>query len=135
MSINLKRVAASAASVLALAATATVVSSTAAQAATYNGVCGSGYSVIDRANISGGTVFLTYNSSNGRNCVVTVRNSPGARMSMGALVSLAGDPWNADQGDYTTYAGPVRVSARNACIDWGGYIGDAGFSGYGTHCG
>jgi len=103
--------------------------------AAYNGVCGAGYSVIDSHGVSGGTVYLTFNASNGRNCVVTIRNTPGARVHMCAEVSLAGDIWNIDCGDYTTYAGPVYVTAPHQCIDWGGSIGDSTFTEFGTHCG
>jgi hypothetical protein len=106
-----------------------------ANAATYNGVCGSGYVVIDHANLSTlGTVFVTYNSSTGKNCVVTVRNNPGTRLPMTAEVSLAGDPWIIDSGNYTTYAGPKYVVARNQCIDWGGSIENVGFVELDSHC-
>lgn len=48
----------------------------------YNGVCGSGYQVIDSQSVTGGTVYLTYNSSTGKNCVVTTRSTPGSRLAM-----------------------------------------------------
>jgi hypothetical protein len=109
---------------------------TAAQAAPYNGTCGSGYGVIDALSLEGqGTVYLTYNGSSGKNCVVTVRNNPGARKDMSARISLAGKPWIEDTGNFTTYAGPVYVSARDKCIDWGGWIGNAVQHQFGTHCG
>ncbi|MDC0710559.1 spore-associated protein A [Stigmatella sp. ncwal1] len=101
----------------------------------YNGACGSGYGVIDSHAVAGGTVYLTYNSSTGKNCVVTVRNSPGNRVQMCAKVSRAGAAWVQDCGSYTTYAGPVYVAAPNACIDWGGSIGGSPYHEYNTHCG
>jgi hypothetical protein len=107
----------------------------AAAAASYNGVCGSSYSVIDSHSLSGATIFLTYSASTGNNCVVTVRNTPGSAAPMGAEVSLAGAPWNGDYGNYTTYAGPVYVHAPNACIDWGGYYNSSSWDAYGVHCG
>ncbi|EYF02780.1 hypothetical protein [Chondromyces apiculatus] len=107
----------------------------AVSAATYNGVCGSGYHVIASHALSGGTVFLTYNSSTGKNCVVTVRNTSGARLPMTARVSKAGQPWIVDSGQFTTYAGPVYVYAPHACIDWGGSINGSNFNDYGVFCG
>ncbi|WP_232293315.1 spore-associated protein A [Stigmatella aurantiaca] len=101
----------------------------------YNGACGSGYSVIDSHVLAGGAVYLTYNSSTGKNCVVTVRNTSGSRVQMCAKVSKAGAAWIQDCGSYTSYAGPVYVTASNACIDWGGSIGNSSFYEFGTHCG
>ncbi len=103
--------------------------------ASYNGVCGSGYNVIDSHALTGGTVYLTYSSSTGKNCVVTVRTTPGARLPMAARVSKAGQPWISDSGQFTTYAGPVYVYAPNACIDWGGTINGSNFNAFDTHCG
>jgi hypothetical protein len=100
----------------------------------YNGACGSGYRVIDSHSLIGGTVYLTYNSGTGRNCVVTIRSTPGSRLWMCANVSRARAPWIQDCGSYTTYAGPVYVAARNACIDWGGSIGNSSYYEYNTHC-
>lgn len=55
------------------ATTALWTTASPASAATYNGACGSGYSVLDSDNVGQlGTVFLTYNDSTGQNCVVTV---------------------------------------------------------------
>jgi hypothetical protein len=120
---------------LGLAGGMLAMSTATASAASYNGVCGSSYAVIDSHGITGGTIFLTYSSSTGKNCVVTVRNTPGSAQPMTAEVSLAGQPWNIDSGNYTTYAGPVYVSARNQCIDWGGSIGSASWDAYSVHCG
>lgn len=124
--------------VLALGLTggAMAVSSSAAYAATYNWACGSSYVVIDSFGVTGGTVFLTYSSSTGDNCVVTVRNSPGGALPMDAAVKLSSaSMWNEDFGNYTTYAGPVFVYAPHSCIDWGGGInGDYRYR-YSSHCG
>jgi hypothetical protein len=127
--------------VLALATAAAVstlapgAAQAAAPAASYNGACGSGYSEIDHHNITGATIFLTYSSSTGKNCVVTVRNSPGAPMTMYAEISLAGHAWIIDIDQYTTYAGPVSVAAAHQCIDWGGGLNGYSWSDYDTHCG
>ncbi|MEV8095938.1 spore-associated protein A [Kitasatospora sp. NPDC085879] len=132
---RLKRTATRAGVMAAVAAAAVTVMPTAAHAATYNGACGSGYGVIDSGAVTGGTVFLTYNRSTGKNCVVTVRNTAGGAKYMAARVSKANDPWNSDEGQYTTYAGPVYVSAPGTCIDWGGEIDGSTYYRYGVHCG
>lgn len=120
---------------LAAVAGIAAVTPVAAQAASYNGSCGSGYGVIDGLSLPGlGTVYLTYNGSTGKNCVVTVRDNPGAKKQMAAKISLAGDPWKVDEGNFTTYAGPVYVSARDKCIDWGGEISGVYAYEYRSHC-
>ena len=110
-----------------------------ASAATYNGACGSGYSVIDHHDIQGGTIFLTYN--NGSNCVVTVRDQPGQKWWMSANVSITGSSdIHQDPGWFTTYAGPVFVNAPGQCINWGGTItvppaqGGGSWEQIGSHC-
>jgi hypothetical protein len=104
-------------------------------AASYNGVCGSGYGVIESHNLPGATIFLTFSGGTGDNCVVTVRNTPGTAEPMDAEVSLAGDPWNIDSGNYTTYAGTVYVHAAHECIDWGGGFAGNGWDAFDVHCG
>ncbi|PBC78072.1 hypothetical protein BX265_2831 [Streptomyces sp. TLI_235] len=131
---RLKRTATRAGVMAAVAAAAVTVMPTAAHAASYNGACGSGYGVIDSDSVSGGTVFLTYNSSTGKNCVVTVRNSPGSAQHMAARVSKAGAPWISDEGNFTTYAGPVYVYAKGSCVDWGGEILNSYAYHYSEHC-
>jgi hypothetical protein len=115
---------------------AMVIAPAAAHAASYDGVCGSGYGVIDSFAVNGGTVFLTYNGT--YNCVVTVRDTPGAAEYMTAGVKLSGTDWSAsttDEGDYTTYAGPRYVYAPGHRIDWGGRINGSGKDIYNSHCG
>lgn len=111
--------------------------SAAAPVADYNGVCGNGYGVVNYANIgSKGTVFLTYNNSNGYNCVVTVRTNPGAAAPMEAFIRVNGtSSWKRDSGNYTTYAGPVYLSAARQCVDWGGTIGTITKTAIRTNCG
>ncbi|MFB7666387.1 spore-associated protein A [Kitasatospora sp. NPDC056138] len=125
--------------VLAAASAGLLIAPTTASAASYNGVCGSGYAVIDHYDLgSYGTMYLTYNSSNGNNCVVTVRNSPGAKLWMTAGVKRSGTDWSTtttDAGSYSTYAGPKYVYAPGSCIDWGGQINGVGQDFYNTHCG
>ncbi|MFF2624693.1 spore-associated protein A [Kitasatospora griseola] len=128
-----KRIAAGAA-VLATASAGLLAAPSTAQAASYNGACGSGYSVIDSLSVSGGTVFLTYNS--GWNCVVTVRNSSGSAVFMNAYIKPSNSStWTQDPGNYTTYAGPVKIYAPGQCIDWGGIIGSSSAGQSNSHCG
>ncbi|WP_304452277.1 spore-associated protein A [Nocardiopsis sp. YSL2] len=104
-------------------------------AASYGGQCGSGYSKVNEAPISGGTIFLTYNSSSGKNCVVVVRDSTGAGMNMhAALKTSDGTSWQTDKGDFTQYAGPVYLPAAGTCVDWGGQIGNEWVVRTGTNC-
>ncbi|MUL42475.1 spore-associated protein A [Streptomonospora sp. PA3] len=123
---------------LAMAAGAVAAASPAA-AATYGGECGSGYQVVNSDNIgSRGTVFLTYNSGNGYNCVVAKRNNPGSRVIIeaGLSVSPAGNHWDVyDGGRYTTYAGPIYLHAADRCVDWMGRISGVEGGKRGTNCG
>ncbi|XVU28397.1 hypothetical protein ACQPZJ_15535 [Actinoplanes sp. CA-054009] len=130
-----------AASVVALTAATLAVTAAPAQAASYNGACGTGYRVIDSLKVGGttagtGTAFLTYN--NGWNCVVVVSNTPGTRDWMRAQVKRSGDSgWIEDAGNYTQYAGPVYVYAAGSCVDWGGAVGNKGlvWLEWDDHCG
>ncbi|GLU47161.1 spore-associated protein A [Nocardiopsis ansamitocini] len=119
------------------AMSATVATVGPAAAATYNNACGSGYAVVNSADIgSKGTVFLTYNSSTGYNCAVTVRNSPGSAVAMAVFLAVSPNgAWQQDSGTYTTYAGPVYVAARGACVDWVGTITGTTVRMNGTNCG
>jgi hypothetical protein len=107
-------------------------------AATYNGVCGSGFKVVNSAPVgTAGTVFLTYNSATGQNCVVTIRNTPGDTTFMVASLirsdAIDPDP-EQDIGYYHSYAGPVYVDARGACVNWYGIIGNQEGGKNGTNC-
>ena len=90
---------------------------------TPEGVCGSGYSIIDHHVLSwGGTVYLLYNSGNGYNCVATIKSSyVGTATYTWALFSLSESPFNAyqDSDDYKYYA-VAKGYARGYCIQWGG---------------
>lgn len=136
--MNLKRMALNGA-VAALTVSATVLVATPASAAAYNGACGSGYKVVNsRSAGSLGTVYLTYNSSNGYNCVITIRNSKGKATRIEASVKRRSvESWTFDGGSYTTFAGPVYTYGSNSCIDWGGLITNMQNSmvEYGTNCG
>ncbi|MEV5262432.1 spore-associated protein A [Streptomyces anulatus] len=109
----------------------------AAAAAKYNGACGGGYSVVNSAQIgTKGTVFLTYNSATGKNCVVTVRTTPGKAVHMTASLGFASPTTTvSDTGYYTTYAGPVYLDARGLCVTWRGEISGEVAGKNGTNCG
>jgi uncharacterized protein YcsI (UPF0317 family) len=122
----------------AAVAAGSLLSAAPAAAAAYNGACGSGYAVVNRIEFPDdrGTAFLTYNSSNGYNCVVTVRTNPGAATHMEAMVRRTGESaWVRDSGNYTTYAGPVYRSGAGYCMNWGGTIGNATITLPATNCG
>lgn len=104
----------------------------------YNGACGAGYVQRDSMVLTGwGAVYLTYNSSNGYNCAVTVRSNPGGVQSMGVAVRISGNPSSVvvDSGEYTTYAGPVYLHAAGQCIDWWGWTEDVVQEMDHSHCG
>jgi hypothetical protein len=141
--INLSRRTTTAAALTVLALGGTVAATAPASAATsatatYNGACGTGYKVIDSTPVGNvGKVFLTWNESTGKNCAVTIRNTPGAKIYMGVELNIITDHETtpvSDTGQYTSYAGPVYMSARGYCTEWYGVIGTATGSDSG-HCG
>ncbi|MFI7102381.1 spore-associated protein A [Streptomyces sp. NPDC050161] len=131
--------------VLAVAGLATMAGATSASAtparaasAAYNGACGSGYSVVNSAEISGkGKVFLTYSGKTGKNCVVTVRNTTGKPVSIYTYLGPTDGSSDTvfDSGLYTSYAGPVYLLAKGRCVDWGGTIENVSVSVNGSNCG
>jgi hypothetical protein len=123
-----------------------VANSAPASAAAY---CGSGYTVVDSDKIERfgqhwGTVYLTYNSSNGYNCVTTVKNSfVGTKTWTGAVLQVqdAADP-APDYDYYEYYAGPVYAKASGKCVKWFGlmqnpdeYAAKGGNDATWSHCG
>ncbi|MGQ4510786.1 spore-associated protein A [Streptomyces sp. DW26H14] len=96
-------------------------------AAAYNNACGTGYGVVNSAPIgTAGTVYLTYSATTKKNCVVTVRANPGTAVHMTASLGLGSHPDTVvDQGNYTTYAGPVYLYAPGQCVSWRGEIAGA----------
>ncbi|MER6838936.1 spore-associated protein A [Streptomyces platensis] len=123
---------------IATMATATTASAAPAAAAKYNGACGSGYSVVNSVPVTGkGTVYLTYSAKTGKNCVVTVRNSPGKKVCMYTYLTATdgSSDWVYDSGQYTSYAGPVYLPGKGICVDWGGAIESVSVSVSGSNCG
>ncbi len=105
------------------------------------GVCGAGYQQIDAQPLTApgvvaGTVYLLYNSSNGNNCVVTIKHvSVGTKNSTSAYLQVRGWQRVTDSGSYAHYAGPIRATARNTCVSWGGSVGSVRYDSPFEHCG
>ncbi|MER8070713.1 spore-associated protein [Streptomyces sp. NPDC094034] len=123
----------------ALAAGATTAFSTTASAApnvTPQGVCGSAYKTVNSVPVGKlGTVYLTYNSSNGKNCVATIRANPGTATYMSAYIYVPDtDEWAGDSGNYTSYAGPSYVYGKGYCVSWGGSIDNVYVSVENSNC-
>ncbi|MEU8709847.1 spore-associated protein [Streptomyces sp. NPDC048565] len=111
--------------VLAVGGTAAFgATASAAPNVTPQGVCGAAYKTVNSAPVGSlGTVYLTYNASNGQNCVATIRANPGTAVSMSAYVYVPEtDEWAGDDGDFTSYAGPGYVQGKGHCVSWGGHI-------------
>ncbi|GGY06890.1 spore-associated protein [Streptomyces djakartensis] len=99
-------------------------------------VCGSGYKTVNSAAVGSlGTVYLTYNSSNGKNCVATIRNNPGKAVNMSAWIYIPDtDEHHYDEGLFTSYAGPTYAYGKGHCVDWGGSIAGTHVQVYGSNC-
>ncbi|AOS62807.1 M23 family metallopeptidase [Actinoalloteichus hymeniacidonis] len=100
-------------------------------------VCGTGYRVINqRALGTAGTVYLTYNSSNQHNCVVTLKSkSVGTPTATSAFLEVQGQSRQTDSGSFGYYAGPVRKAAGSTCVKWGGSAGGQSYTSPFEHCG
>lgn len=127
------------AAVTALAAGSTAFLASPASAAantTPQKVCGSGYKTVNSAAVGSlGTVYLTYNAGNGRNCVATIRSTPGKALDMSTWIYVPDtDLGDSDAGSYTSYAGPATVYGKGHCVDWGGNIDNVYVSVYGSNC-
>ncbi|KOV83343.1 hypothetical protein ADL03_21065 [Nocardia sp. NRRL S-836] len=102
-----------------------MTSGVAAAASSPIAACGGGsYHEIDQHRLgSVATIHLLYNGST--NCVVTWKTNPGSASHLLATIAKQDSDgsfrdYRYDDGNYSTYAGPVKVSAANTCIDWGG---------------
>ncbi|MEV4110310.1 M23 family metallopeptidase [Nonomuraea sp. NPDC049695] len=104
---------------------------------TAESVCGSGYKVIEsKALGTAGTVYLTYNSGNGNNCVATIKKtSLGKASATSAYLEVQGKTRVSDSGSFEYYAGPVRGSAAGKCVKWGGSVGSSKYDAPSGHCG
>ncbi|MFD8572731.1 spore-associated protein [Streptomyces sp. NPDC059639] len=127
------------AAVTALAAGSTAFLASPASAAantTPQKVCGSGYKTVNSAAVGSlGKVYLTYNAANGRNCVATIRSTPGKALDMSTWLYVPDtEQGDSDWGTYTSYAGPASVYGKGHCVDWGGNIQNIYVSVYGSNC-
>lgn len=115
----------------ALAAPASAAANTTPQK-----VCGSSYKTVNSAPVGSlGTVYLTYNASNGKNCVVTIRNNPGAAVDMSAWIYVPDtEQGDDDYGQYSSYAGPTYVYGKSHCVSWGGNISNVYTEVYNSNC-
>ncbi|MYR41973.1 spore-associated protein [Streptomyces sp. SID5910] len=116
--------------------TALAAPASAAASVTPQTVCGSAYKTVNSAPIgTRGTLYLTYNSANGKNCVVTIRKTVGAAVDMSAYLYVPDtDQGDGDYGTYTSYAGPVYAYGKGHCVDWGGSIGGVSVQVTGSNC-
>ncbi|MEU0674593.1 spore-associated protein [Streptomyces sp. NPDC006172] len=119
------------------ATTALAAPASAAPNTTPQKVCGSGYKTVNSAPVGSlGTVYLTYNAANGNNCVVTIRNSPGAAVYMAAWIFIdATLETDEDYGQFTSYAGPAYAVGKGHCVDWGGGIANTHVTITQSNCG
>ncbi|MFI8215826.1 spore-associated protein [Streptomyces sp. NPDC085932] len=116
--------------------TALAAPASAAPNTTPQKVCGSAYKTVNSAAVGSlGTVYLTYNASNGKNCVVTIRNSPGTAVDMALWIEVPDTSERGeDYGRYTSYAGPAYVYGKGHCVDWGGGISNVHVQVYNSNC-
>ncbi|MEV6123006.1 spore-associated protein [Streptomyces sp. NPDC052077] len=119
------------------ATTALAAPASAAPNTTPQKLCGTAYKTVNSQPVGAvGTLYLTYNATNGKNCVVTIRSNPGTVLDMSAWLYLNGTDQGADDfGRYTSYAGPVQVYGKGRCVDWGGSIDNVYVQVYGSNCG
>ncbi|MEV0612974.1 serine/threonine-protein kinase [Nonomuraea sp. NPDC050404] len=99
-------------------------------------VCGSGYKVINQHALgSSAVIYLLYNSSAGKNCVVTMSRLvwPG-KMKMNATLQVKSGSTGSNPGSFTAYAGPVRLAAKKKCVIWGGSWGTSSWKSGWSHC-
>jgi hypothetical protein len=99
-------------------------------------VCGSGYSVINSHALgSDATIYLLYNAGAAKNCVVTIsRLVHPSKVSMNAILQVQGGASASDPGSFTSYAGPVSLSAAKKCVIWGGSWGSQSWKSGWSHC-
>ncbi|MFC5181446.1 spore-associated protein A [Actinomadura harenae] len=107
-----------------------------ASAASASAICGSGYSVVDSQSLNGSTVYLSYSSSSGKNCVVTIKTRDvGSSTRTGAYLNVQGSAPIYESDNYTTYAGPVYANAAGKCVIWGGGTNYQYWYSDWSHCG
>ncbi|MGH8792024.1 MAG: M23 family metallopeptidase [Stackebrandtia sp.] len=104
-------------------------------------ICGNSYKQIDSKALTSsgktvGRIYLMYNSSNGYNCVATLKLvSLGTASSASATLQAQGGTKGSDSGKFSYYAGPVKKQAPKTCVKWGGSVGSASWESGWSHCG
>jgi hypothetical protein len=99
------------------------------------GLCGTGYGVIDSHDLGAARIFLLYEATGGRNCVVTIADADAGAVTMNATLVVQGGSGFSDLGLYHWYAGPVRALAPGDCVKWGGTYGNTTWTSDYEHCG
>ncbi|MEO3823058.1 hypothetical protein [Actinomadura sp. B10D3] len=96
--------------------------------------CGGGsYRVISSTDLGAATVYLMWNGT--YNCAVTWKDQPNSKFVAVDIQNDAGAS-DEDSGNYSTYAGPVKVYGKGRCIMYQGAYGNAsGGSVEWGHCG
>ncbi|SEF20723.1 sialidase-1 [Amycolatopsis pretoriensis] len=99
--------------------------------------CGGGYGVIDSAPLgSAGTVYLSYNASNGKNCVSAMKSAnAGTATQTSAYLEVKGSTRQTDSGAFSYFAGPVAAAAADKCVKWGGAVDGQAYNSEFEHCG
>ncbi|NBE97539.1 hypothetical protein FE391_27495 [Nonomuraea sp. KC401] len=120
-----------------------------ASAASAASPCGSGYKLVGAYNINkGGQKYglleIRWNARTGKNCALAYGSGSNYGRSDYKSVRIRSSDKNSwadtDWGDFSRYAGPVYVAAKNKCIDVAAHIeGTSGKKGYvykrDVHCG
>jgi sialidase-1 len=98
--------------------------------------CGGGYSVLESKPLgTAGTVYLSYNAANGKNCVSTMKSaSAGTATATSAYLEVKGSSRITDSGSFGYFAGPVSAVAADKCVKWGGATGGQSFDSEFEHC-
>ncbi|MGP3958727.1 protein kinase domain-containing protein [Nonomuraea sp. 3N208] len=98
-------------------------------------LCGAGYKIVDSHALSVATIYLLYNSSAGKNCVVTMSRyvHPG-KVQMNAILQVKGGSSASNPGRFTAYAGPIRLPAAKKCVIWGGQWAEKSWKSGWSHC-
>jgi hypothetical protein len=121
---------ATAAAALVAVATAVVAGPGAAYASDVNpasatGLCGSGYKIVATHATEGAFyTYLLYNSSNGKNCAVTFKQKNLTTKNTTDVYLISQDTHRTaeDFGSYTSYAGPIYLTAPGECVKFGGEV-------------
>nr|BFF24019.1 hypothetical protein GCM10025732_19840 [Glycomyces mayteni] len=61
--------------------------------------------------------------------------SVGTASAVSATLQAEGGTTTKDSGNFSYYAGPVKKSAPNTCVKWGGSVGSTTWTSGWSHCG